>query len=344
MRIQQATIKKLVALISTCALAITLTACGGGASGGDAAVTMNLGHVFPEGSEIDEAADAFAKSVEEKTDGSVKINVFPGGQIGSDEEMATALNAGTQEAAILSQGSSGFGDRAQLGNLPYLVGNSDEADQLFFGDGWIAEWDRETLKKNGIVGLEFVENGFRGLSNSKHKVETPDDVKGLKVRAPSSDLIIDIFSNWGGQAVAIPFPELYTALEQGTVDGQENGVTLFNDSKLYEVQDYYTDTRYTFATAVFSVAQSTWDKLSKEQQGILQSEAEAASLSQRTAVRASVETALDSLKSKIDVTVLTDDQIEDWRESVQPLYEKARGTYGAETMDELLAAVDDIRK
>ncbi|MCR4514121.1 TRAP transporter substrate-binding protein [Aeromicrobium sp. 50.2.37] len=321
------------------AMSLGLAACGGGGGEGDS-VTMRLGHVFPEGSEIDEAADSFAAAVEERTDGAVTIDVFAGGQIGSDEEMATALNSGTQEAAILSQGSAGFGDPSQLGNLPYLVSNSEQADEVFFGDGFIAEWDKKTLKENGIIGLEFVENGFRALSNSKRKVESPDDVKGLKVRAPSTDMIISIFDTWGAQATAIPFPELYTALEQGTVDGQENGVTLFRDSKFGEVQKYFTDTRYTFATAVFSVSETTWNGLSEDQQSILQEEAEKASLQQRKDVRANVQAALDELKGQIDVTVLSDEQLEEWKASTQPVYEQARKTFGSDTIDDLLAAVD----
>lgn len=338
-------LKASLSVVSALALAASLAACGGSNSAGDGdgggpSVTMSLGHVFPDGSAIDNAADAFAANVKKKTDGKVTINVFPGGQIGSDEEMATALNSGTQEAAILSVGSSGFGDRVQLQNIPYIVSSFDEADKVYYGDGFMAKWDRETMEKNGIHGLEFVENGFRGLSNSKHKVELPADVAGLKVRAPSSDLIIDIFANWKSKAVAIPFPELYTALEQGTVDGQENGVTLFNDSKLYEVQKYYTDTRYTYATALFVVSKSVWDGLSADQQKILDDESVAASLEQRKQVRAQSESALEDLKGKIDVTVPTAEQFVAWRESVKPIWDDARKKFGADAFDKLMAAAE----
>lgn len=327
-------------------LATGLAACGGGGDSGDGGggpVTMNLGHVFPNDSEIDKAADAFAEAVNEATDGEVTISVFPAGEIGSDEEMATALSSGTQEAAVLSQGSSGFGDRVQLGNLPYLVSSDEEADALFYGDGFVADFDRETLAQNGIHGLEFVENGFRALSNSQRKVELPEDVEGLKVRAPSSDLIISIFQNWDSQAVAIAFPELYTALEQGTVDGQENGVTLFRDSNFSEVQPYFTDTRYTYATAVFCVSETIWDSLSEEQQEIIQDEAEKASLAQRDANRSNVQTALDEISSEIDVTILDDEQLDVWRESVQPIYDQARTTFGEDVLEDLMAAVEESR-
>ncbi|KWX57363.1 TRAP transporter substrate-binding protein [Mycobacterium sp. NAZ190054] len=340
--------RRTAALLATASL--VLAACGGGGGGGDAGgaaagppVTMNLGHVFPDGSEIDNAADAFAEAVGERTGGSVTVNVFPGGQIGSDEEMATALNSGSQEAAILSQGSSGFGTRVQLGNLPYLVSNEEEADALFYGDGFIAQFDKETLAQNGIHGLEFVENGFRALSNSVRPVRSPADVAGLKVRVPSSDLLIDIFDTWGAQATAIPFPELYTALEQGTVDGQENGVILFRDSNFAEVQPYFTDTRYTYATAVFCVSQLTWDTLSAEQQTVLQEEAEAASLDQRAASRASTQAALDEIAQSIEVITPTDEEFDVWRDSVQPVYDQARDTFGPDVIDNLLAAVEEAR-
>ncbi len=335
-------------------LAVALTACGGGGGapggGGDGAaaagpaVSMNLGHVFPEDSEIDNAADAFAAAVAERSGGSITINVFPGGQIGSDEEMATALNGGTQEAAILSQGSSGFGHRVQLGNLPYLVSNEEEADALFYGDGFIAEYDKETLAQNGIHGLEFVENGFRALSNRVRPVRTPADVANLKIRVPSSDQLIQIFNLWNAQPTAIPFPELYTALEQGTVDGQENGVTLFRDSNFAEVQPYFTDNRYTYATAVFCVSQMIWDGLAPEQQTILQDEAEKASLAQRDTVRGENQAALDELAGQIEVIQLSDADFQVWRDSVQPIYDQARDTFGGETIDSLLAAVEEARR
>lgn len=332
-------------------LTAALTACGGGggapAGDGGAAggppVTMNLGHVFPDNSEIDNAADEFAAAVAERSGGSITINVFPGGQIGSDEEMATALNGGTQEAAILSQGSSGFGHRVQLGNLPYLVSNEEEADKLFFGDGFIAEYDKETLSQNGIHGLEFVENGFRALSNRVRPVRTPADLAGLKIRVPSSDQLIQIFNLWGAQPTAIPFPELYTALEQGTVDGQENGVTLFRDSNFAEVQPYFTDTRYTYATAVFGVSQMIWDGLTPDQQTILQEEAENASLAQRDAVRGESQAATDEIAGEIEVISLSDDELQVWRDSVQPIYDQARETFGSDTINDLMAAVEEAR-
>ncbi|MGV9800890.1 TRAP transporter substrate-binding protein [Mycobacterium sp. NPDC003449] len=339
--------RRAAALIATAGLFLAACGGGGGTGAGNAAgppVAMNLGHVFPDGSEIDNAADAFAAAVAERSNGSLTVNVFPGGQIGSDEEMATALNSGSQEAAILSQGSSGFGTRVQLGNLPYLVSTDEEADALFFGDGYIANFDKETLAQNGIHGLEFVENGFRALSNSARPVRTPADVAGLKIRVPSSDLLISIFGNWKAQATAIPFPELYTALEQGTVDGQENGVMLFRDSNFAEVQPFLTDTRYTYSTAVFCVSQLTWDTMSPEQQAILQEEAEKASLAQRTASRASTQAALDEIAGTVEVTTLSDADLAKWRDSVQPIYEQARDTFGADVMDDLLAAVEKARR
>lgn len=331
------------------------TACGGGgggeeSGGGEAAaasdcedVTLDLGYVFPADSVIDQAAQRLAEDASEATDGQVTINLFPGGQLGSDEEMATAMSGGTQDASILSIGSSGFGERVQLGNLPYLVSSFDEADALYYGDGFMAEWDRETFAQNNIVGLESFENGFRGLSNSVREVKVPEDVAGLKIRAPSSQIILDIFANWGSQAVAIPFPELYTALEQGTVDGQENGVTLFNDSKLYEVQDYYTDTRYIYAVAKMGVTQTVWDTLCADQQEAMEQATLDASLWQRETVREQNDAALEAIGEQIDVYVPTDAEFEEWAQSVEPIIDASGATFGEDVIADLKAAVEEIK-
>jgi TRAP-type C4-dicarboxylate transport system substrate-binding protein len=174
-------------------------------------------------------------------------------------------------------------------------------------------------------------------------IRTPADVANLKIRVPSSDQLIQIFNLWGAQPTAIPFPELYTALEQGTVDGQENGVTLFRDSNFAEVQPYFTDNRYTYATAVFCVSQMIWDGLAPEQQTILQEEAENASLGQRDSVRGASQAAMDELSGQIDVISLSDAEFTVWRDSVQPIYDQARETFGADTIDDLLAAVENAR-
>lgn len=327
------------------ALLVLVSACGGGGEGGEGdqpSVSINLGYVFPDGSVIDQSAERFAQAVSERTDGSVTINLFPGGQLGGDEEMATAMSAGTLDASILSIGSSGFGDRVQLGNLPYLVSSYEEADQLYYSDGFIGEWDRETLRQNNIVGLEAVENGFRGLSNNVREVQRPADVAGLTVRAPSSQIIIDIFANWNSQAVAIPFPELYTALEQGTVDGQENGVTLFYDSNFHEVQEFYTDTRYIYAVAIYSVSQPVWDRLSPEQQEIVQAAAVEASQWQRETARADVEQKLAELGTMIDVYIPTEEDFDAFTESVQPIIDRSQSIFGADVIADLRAAVAEI--
>lgn len=334
-------------------LLVLATACGsdgGTSAGGNAAaasecssVELDLGYVFPAGSVIDQAAARFKADVAKATEEKVTVNLFPGGQLGSDEEMATAMSGGTQDASILSIGSSGFGERVQLGNLPYLVSSFEEADALYYGDGFMAKWDQETFEQNNIVGLESFENGFRGLSNSKREVKVPADVKGLKVRAPSSQIILDIFANWGSQAVAIPFPELYTALEQGTVDGQENGVTLFNDSKLFEVQDHYTDTRYIYAVAKMGVTKNVWDGLCAEHQDVIEKASVDASLWQRDTVRAANDAALKAIDEKISVYVPTDEEFGVWADSVKPVIDASQKTFGADVIADLRAAVDEIK-
>lgn len=344
-------VRRVAALGMTLAATGVLAACGGdddapanaGSAGGAAegpSVTLNVGYVFASGSPWDDGMKHFAELAKEATGGKVTIKTFPDSQIGADAEMATAMKAGNQDGALLNTGLSGFGDRVVLPNLPYLVQSYEAADKLNYGDGFLAEFERETMADNGLETLEFFEQGYRQLSNKDRVVRVPADVKGLKVRTGNSQLITDIWSNWGAKPVSVPLGELYTGLSQGTVDGTETGLQLFNDLKLDEVQKHITIIDYVYSAPALVFSKKSWDKLSADQQTALREAAVEASVQQRKLLRAEVPKSLEALKGKgVTVTEPTPDELAQWRDSSVAILDKYEKVFGAETMQQLRDAV-----
>lgn len=331
--------------------ALALAACGGGDGGsaggggdggGDRQVKLRLAHVFPETSPVHEGARAFAEGVEEETDGSVEVQVFSGGTLGGDTEMGEGLTRGDLDCAMINHAVAGIDPRLQLGFLPYIVSSYEGADELFYGDGMIAEHDREILDESGVHALAFYENDFRGLTNTRRPVSSPADLKGLKIRVPELPAFVDLFKAWGAQPLPIAFPELYTALQQGTVDGQDNGIVLTFDSKFQEVQKYFTRTNHTYGAGVLACNKQVWDTLSGDQQTAVTDAAEEAMRTQVEANRASVEEKLQGLKDAgIEVIEPTPEQLEEFRAVRDQVWTAYEGTMGADVIAELRKASDE---
>lgn len=346
-------------------LGVTLlaAACGGGngadavatgedtsaEDGGDAAqptgetVEITLAHVFPETSPITEASREFAAMVEEETGGSVVIDVFPGGELGGDQELGQALLDGTLDASFLNYGSSGIDPMVQFHVLPYIVRNYDEADELYYGDGYVAEVTREALSELGLEVLEFVENDFRDLTNSVRPVRSPEDLQGLQIRVPELPMFVDLWEAWGAQPIAMPFPELYTALQQGTVDGQENGINLTHDSNFQEVQDYMTLMKWSYSTAAIVFNDEVWASLDEDQQAAVQGAAEEASLLGRELMREETAEKLATLKEDMEVVELTPEETAAFEKAGQAIWDDYSDVFGEERIQRLREEVDRLR-
>lgn len=323
-------------------MVVLAAGCGGGDGAGDA-TKIRMAHVFPASSAIHKAAEQFAADVDESTDGAVDVTVYPSGQLGGDVEMGEGLINGSLDCAWVNHPAAGMDERLQAGFLPYVVTTYEGADELFYGDGVIAENDRKVLEELGVHALEFYENDFRGLTNSEGPIETPDDLQGLKIRVPELPMYVDLFEAWGAQPLPIAFPELYTALQQGTVDGQDNGVILTFDSKFQEVQDYFTRTNHAYGAGVIACNKETWDSLSDEQQQALEEAADAASESQVEANRASVEEKLQGLADAgVEVYEPTEEELAEFKAASDQVWEQNADAFGAQFLEDVRAAAEEV--
>lgn len=202
-----------------------------------AATKLTLGHGAAPGNPRSIGAEKFAELVAAKTNGSVQINVAGSEQLGNDVAMLTSLRTGVLDFTINSQGASGgiVPEINALG-LPFLFEDAEHAYKVLAGD--IGANLAKRMDSKGLVLLDWWDNGIRHISNSKRPIQVPADLSGLKIRTPADAMTIDIFKALGAATEQIAFSELYIALQQGVVEGQENPLANIASSKIYEVTPY----------------------------------------------------------------------------------------------------------
>lgn len=204
--------------------------------------------------------DRFAEIVEARSGGKLKVTVYPGGALGSDQANVSALQGGTLEMASMNSGifASLVKDFA-IYDFPFLFANPAEADAVV--DGPFGKSLHAKLEEKGLVGLGYYELGFRHITNSKRPITKVEDIAGLKLRVIPNPINIDWVSALGANPTPLPFPELYAALEQKAVDGQENPVATINGAKLYEVQKHLALTSHQYNPQSIVVSKKFWDGL-----------------------------------------------------------------------------------
>jgi len=335
-------------------LLFILSACGGGSAGegasgsgsGGASQTLRLGHIFPVDSVKDQAAKRFAERIEEETNGEITIKVFPASQLGGDEVLAQDISRGTLDMSFLSQGSlSGLDPLLDFHYLPYIVTNFEEADALYYGDGIIPTTMKETLLKHKMVSLGIWENEFRGVSNSKKPVQSVEDLKGLKLRVPGSQAIKGFFDEAGVQTVVMPFNELYLGLQQGTVDGQDNGLLLTYDSKFHEVNSYYTALNHVYATGSIVINEGKFKGMTEEQQQIFETVGKEIEQWQVKKNREETQKYIDLMKKEgVEFVELTPEQIDEFQQFGLAQWDNHADIYGQERIDKLKAEVEAVKQ
>lgn len=232
---------------------------------------FKLGHVFAPINANHVAALKYAETIKNKTKGTVEISVFPGGQLGGDRELGEGLQRGTLEMGFVHlMALAGFDRRLQIGTFPFLTSSYATADRQYFKGGWVGNSMKKWALESGWRVLAFTENDFKQFTNSRRPIKIVEDLKGLKIRVPESPIMTTYWKALGAIVTPIAFPELYTALQQKTVDGQENGILLTYSSRLYEVQPYMTLSNYVYAPCSIVVSEKVWKTLPVDIQKTLQ--------------------------------------------------------------------------
>jgi tripartite ATP-independent transporter DctP family solute receptor len=288
-------------------------------------------------------AQKFADLLAEKSGGKIKVRLFPGGTLGGDIQTISAIQGGTIEMSVMNAGLlSGLSPKFVVVDLPFLFNNEAEADAVL--DGPLGEQLLATLPEKGVVGLGFWDLGFRNVTNNKRPITKAEDIEGLKIRVVQSPIFIDMFKALGANPVPMPFPELYTALETGTVDGQENPTKTILQSKLHEVQKHLAVTRHVYNPQLLFVGKKLWDQLSEDEKKIFTEAADEATAWQRKISREQNDDAIKALKdAEVQVTELPPEEVEKMRAKVQPVVEQYSAQVGDDMMKELNAEIEKVR-
>jgi tripartite ATP-independent transporter DctP family solute receptor len=286
--------------------------------------------------------EKFAELVKEKSGGKINVKLFPGGTLGGDVQMLSALQGGTVEMSVMNAGlMSGVSKDFSLVDLPFMFETPQQADAVM--DGPFGTKLTESLPAKGVISLGYWELGFRNLTNNRRAVTKADDISGLKIRVLQSPVFIDLFTALGANPVPMPYPELYTALETGTVDGQENPYSNVVSAKMFEVQKYLTVTNHIYNPQIVIMSKKAWDKMNEDERKVIQDAAAEARDFQRKVSRTQSDEALAELKKAgMQVTELPADEIAKLREKAKPVIEKHSAAANADMVkmlkDELAKA------
>ena len=279
-------------------------------------------------------AKAFAEDVKAKTGGAVEISVYASDQL-SGGDMAKGvenIQNGSIDCAFEPVDVMANMDQTLLTlSLPWTYTSYQEAEDALKGDG--GAYITKALDAKGIHTIGFIHNGVRQLTNGKRPVTTPDDIKAMKLRVPGGDVFMKFWKAVGADPVAMAFSELFTALQQGTVDGQENGFDLITTNKFYEVQKYITEWNYSYGAFALVFNKATWDGFEPELQEILLEAAEAAcELGNKNVVDSEAAKRQQCVDAGCEVTTLTDEQIQAFKDlpAVQDYYKEMKELYGTE--------------
>src|SRR3954466_1150040 len=265
---------------------------------------LTLGHGAAPGNPRHEASLKFAELVKAKTSGRIEVQVAPSAQLGDDAAMVTALRTGALDFSANSQGAvaNAVPEYAAFG-MPFMFSSPAAAFKLL--DGPLGKELADRSAEKGLILLGTWDNGIRQMTNSKRPITKVEDMKGLKMRVPPDATLVDIMTALGAEAQQIKFAELYVALQQGVVDGQENPLVNIHASKLYEVQKYLALTNHQFQMTPFLMSKRTWDRLSDADRKAVREAATEATALQRKLSQEADEKLLADLKSKgVQVTTV----------------------------------------
>lgn len=269
-------------------------------------IKLTLGHGAAVGNPRHEASVRFAEVLKAKTGGRIEVQVAPSAQLGDDAAMVTALRTGALDMSANSQGAvaNAVPEYAAYG-MPFLFSNPAQAFRLL--DGPLGKELAERTAEKGMVLLGTWDNGIRHMTNSKRPINRVEDMKGLKMRVPPDATLVDIMKSLGAESQQIRFAELYVALQQGVVDGQENPLVNIHASKLYEVQRHLALTSHQFQMTPFLMSKRTWDRLSDADKRAVQEAATEATALQRRLSQEADDRLLADLRAK-GVQVTTPDK------------------------------------
>lgn len=326
--------KKLLSLTLALIMVLALSAT----AFADDPIELNMNVTTGETSVWQVAANTFKELVEERTDGRYKINIYPNEQLSSGDmtKGVEMLFTGVTDLDIHSvMNMTTVEEKLSVMTMPWLFPNGYESVDEYLLNGEGGEALKDLIRAKGVEPLALGENGFRQITNNKHPILTPDDMKGLKIRIPSNNMYISLFKMLGADPTSMAFSEVFTALQQGTIDGQENPYDTIRSGAIQEVQKYMTIWNYSYDAIALSASGKVWESLSDEDKQIFTEAAQEACAKEVEESRKMDTEIVEQFKEEgLEIAELTPEQIAVFQEAVSPIYDEYRDIIG----DDLFAA------
>lgn len=319
--------KSILAILLMATMVLSLAACGDdkeGASSDDGKEVFELkfAHVVRPTTPKGAAAEEFKKKIEEKSDGRIKVTIYPDSQMGNDQEINEQVLEGTLDmnAPFLSTVTS-FVEEFELFDLPYLFNSSENAYEAL--DGEVGEKLNEYLEKKNLVSLGYWTGGFKQITNSVKPVKNVKDLDGLKIRVSQSPLLVTQYRAINAGGISVPFSDLYSALQTKTVDGQENPFANIASKKFYEVQDYMTVTDHGFMGYSFFINKDKYESMPSDLQDLTNEVAKEVMEWEWEEAKKKDEEYLQEIKdSGMTIDEFGEEEKAEFKEATQPAYDE----------------------
>lgn len=293
---------------------------------------VKIGYALPLTSHYGAGANAWAASVE-KANNALKFKQFPASALGGERELVEGVQLGTVEAAIVSTGTlSNFVPEVGVTDIPFLFRDSQHARGVL--DGPIGQDILGKFKPRGLVALAWGEQGFRHITNGKLAINGPADLKGLKIRTMENPVHIAAFRTLGASPTPMSWPDVTGALQQGTIDGQENPISVITSAKLSAVQKHLALTGHVYSPAVLLVSSKFWDTLNDAQKAALTAGAKEGASAMRKFVDEVEKKGVDELRAQgMQVTEVQNKAA--FQQALAPAYSQYAVKYGKELIDRI---------
>jgi len=297
-------------------------------------VVLKLGHIAEPVHPYGQGADYFAKLVSEKSGGEMEVRVFPSSQLGGQKDLIEGLIYGTVDMALVGTAVLGqFQPQISIFDLPFLFKDRDHAYKSLATVGMALG---KALESKGIKLLGYMENGIRHMTNNVRPIKTPEDMNGLKIRVMTNKIYVEMVKSLGASPTPMAFGELYSALQQGTVDGQENPSAHIFTKRFFEVQKYASLTAHAYAPEPMVISMVAWNRLSPAQQDILKAAAAESIVWQRDLSTREDAEYWDKIKATGQIEVIEVDR-DKFAEATRPVYKEFADVVGQDNIDKIEA-------
>lgn len=305
-----------------------------------AKTTIRIGHGASESYHLHRALEQFKTNLEEKSQGEFEVQIFPSSQMGPDREMIEGVQSGMLQMAVSPSSFYSYWDKSfDVVELPFIYPSKDAALRTVHGPA--GDKLLERLNAMNLVGLGWFENGVRHISNSERPIKTPADLDGLKIRTMKVPAHVETFNQLGATATPMNFGEVYSALQQGVVDGQENPVAHIHAQRFFEVQDYVSLTGHVMTFYIPVMNQEFWYSLSEEDQKLLRDTMKDAEAYQQELVNAEESKQLEEFKAAgTKVNALSEEEIKVFISETEGVRAAFKKSLGEDFYNNWMSAID----